>query len=258
MNVTQYQAGMQTEPNGNTLTEQTSCEGNLNGRQLSYMETPEEGYHSGVYHLELLCRRHCDSIVNKTIKKAKETLCYEFPKMEKYNMNQEDIDYLNEALEQIKQSFCQHQFFSINNEGCVIGHIGKPKYKKYFSRFEFECFNPDSKFLYKSGIYIFTGELENGLVFLKLPRLAMDGTFMHYSPEFNRIVWCGDTTPTPKRGGLNFYSLCVGESFEKVSETFKKINCCTLLACLVEDMLQKKYFRDSTDLTADDDFAAQY
>ena len=233
MNVTQYNAGMQAELNVNILTEQTSCEGNLNARQLSYMETQEEGYHSGVYHLELVCRRHCDSIVNKTIN-----------------------------VEQGKRPYCHHQFFSINNEGCVIGHIGKPKYKKYFSRFEFECFKPDSKFPNKSGVYTFTGELENGLVFLKLPRLAMVGTFMYYSPELNKIVWSGDTTPTPMRGELNFYSLCVGESFKKVSETFKKINCCKLLACLLAclagDMLQKKYFRASTDLTAEDDFAAQY
>lgn len=53
-------------------------------------------------------------------------------------------------------------------------------------------------------------------------------------------------------------NICVGESFEKVLETFKKINSCKLHACLAEDMLQKKYFRASTDLTAEDDFAAQY
>lgn len=43
---------------------------------------------------------------------------------------------------------------------------------------------------------------------------------MHYSPEFNKIVWFGDATPTLSRGGLSFYSLCVGEPFEKVVETF--------------------------------------
>ena len=242
MNVTQCKAGVQTELNGKTQSEQSSCESNLNGLPVELHEnTASRLSHSGVYHLHLVCRQNCESIVNKTIKKAKDNLCYELPKMEKYNMNQEDIDDLNEALAQGKHLCFDHQFFSISNEGCVIEHIGRPTYKNFFSRFEFEHFEPlPSKSLNKSGLYIFTGELENGLVFLKLPRLAMQGSFMHYSPEFNRIVWLGDTNPTMGLNDLSFYSLCVGESFEKVLETFKKINCCKLFACLVEDMLQKE------------------
>ena len=41
-------------------------------------------------------------------------------------------------------------------------------------------------------------------------------------------------------GDSNFYSFCVGESFDKVFETFKMINNCTLLTELVDDMLKKQ------------------
>ena len=241
MNVTQCKAGVRTELNDKTQSEQSSSESNLNGLPVELHEnTGSRLSYSGVYHLNLVCPKNCQSIVNKTIKKAKDDLCYELPKMEEYNMNQEDIDELNEAIAQGKYRCFDHQFFSISNEGCVTGHIGRPKFRNFFSRFEFENFEPLSKVLHKSGLYISTGELENGLVFLKLPRLALEGSFMHYSTEFNKIVWRGDTNPTPRNGfsDLSFYSLCVGESFEQVLETFKKINCCKLLACLVEDMLQ--------------------
>ena len=39
MNVAQYKAGVQTELNGKTSSEQSSCKGNLNGHQLIYMKT---------------------------------------------------------------------------------------------------------------------------------------------------------------------------------------------------------------------------
>lgn len=243
MNVTQYNADVRTELNNKTQSEQSSSESNLNGLPVEAHEnTGSKLSHSGVYHLDLDCSHNCESIVNKTIKKAKDNLGYEFPKMEKYNMDQAKIDNLNESLAQGEYRCFDHQFFSISNEGCVTEHIGRPKFKNFFSRFEFGCLNPISKSLNKSGLYIYTGELENGLFFLKLPRLAMTGRFMHYSSEFNQIVWYGDTTPTPIKGihDLSFYSLCVGESFEKVLETFNNINCCKLFACLVEDMLQKK------------------
>lgn len=241
MNVTQCKAGVRTELNDKTQREQSACGSNLNGLPVESHENTESRLSQpGVYHLELVCRLNCESIVNKTIKKAKDNHSYIFPKMEKYNMNQEDIDDLNKALAQGKFRCFDHQLFSISNEGCVIEDTGRPKVKNYFSRFEFEHFSPGSKSLYKTGIYIYTGELENGLVFLQLPRLAMIGSFMYYSPEYNRIVWFGDTNPTSSFSDLSFYSLCVGESFEKVLETFKRLNCCKLLACLVEDMMQKK------------------
>ena len=243
MNVTQCSTGMLTELNDKAQCEQSSSGSNLNGLPVDlHGNTGSRLSHSGVYHLKLDCsQKNCESIVNKTIKEAKDNHCYEFPKMEKYNMNQEDIDNLNKNLAQGKFPCFDHQIFAISNKGCVIENIGRPKYRNFFSRFEFGHFDPIRKLVHnRSGLYIYTGELENGLVFLKLPRLAMKGSFMHYSHEFNRIVWLGDTNPTVGLRDLSFYSFCVGESFEKVLETFKKINCCKLLACLVEDMLQKK------------------
>ena len=255
MNVTQCKADVRTELNDKTQSEQSSSESNFKGLPVELHEnTGSRLSHSGDYHPHSVCpqncksitnktkKQNCESIVNNTIKKAKDNLCYEFPKMEKYNMNQKDIDNLNKDLAQGKFPCFDHQLFSISNEGCVIENIGRPKYRNFFSRFEFGHFHPISKSLHKSGLYIYTGELENGLVFLKLPRPAMEGSFMYYSPEFNKIVWLGDNNPTPILGlrDLSFYSLCVGESFEEVLETFKRLNCCKLLACLVEDLLQKK------------------
>ena len=250
MNVKQCSTDVKTELNDKTQCKQSSSASNLNGLSVELHEnTGSRLSHSGVYHLKLNCsQENCELIVNKTIKEAKDNHCYEFPKMEKYNMSQEDIDNLNESLAQGKHRCFDHQLFSISNEGCVIENIGRPKYRNFFSRFEFGHFNPITKLVHnKSRLYISTGELENGLVFLKLPRLAMNGRFIHYSTEFKKIVWCGDDNPTPRHGlnDLSCYSLCVGESFEKVLETFKKINCCKLFTCLVEDMLQKKIFQDS-------------
>ena len=139
MNVRQCSTDVQTELNDKTQCEQSSSASNLNGLSVELHEnTGSRLSHSGVYHLKLNCsQENCELIVNKTIKEAKDNHCYEFPKMEKYNMSQEDIDYLNKSLAHGKHRCCDHQLFSISNEGCVIENIGRPKYRNFFSRFEF-------------------------------------------------------------------------------------------------------------------------
>ena len=55
----------------------------------------------------------------KPYKEAKDNLCYEIPKMEKYNMNQEDIDFLNKPVEQGKLLHFHHQFFQPTMKGVL-------------------------------------------------------------------------------------------------------------------------------------------
>ena len=88
--------------------------------------------------------------------------------------------------------------------------------------------------------FLYTGELKNGLVFLQFPNQFIIRKYICYSPELNRIVCLASKYHKVVDGDSNFYSFCVGESFDKVFETFKMINNCTLLTELVDDMLKKQ------------------
>ena len=242
MNVTQCNVGGQNKLNDNTLSERSCCGNTLNGLPVELLENIGSWLpYPDVCNLRLVCRHAYNSISNRIVKKSKENYYYEFPKMEKYNTKQKDLDFLNKALDSGIVPWLDHRFFSLNNEGRVTEHIGRPKYRNFFSRFEFQACNPISMKLSGSGFYIYTGKLANGLVFLKLPDQSMIKSFTSYSPEFNKILWHGSKHLTSGEDcHLSFYSFCVGESFDKVLETFKLTNSCTSLAGLVEDMLQNK------------------
>ena len=60
----------------------------------------------------LVCRHVYSSISNKTVKKAKDDLYYELTKIEKYNMKEKDINFLNKAIDWGKPSLCYYQFFN--------------------------------------------------------------------------------------------------------------------------------------------------
>lgn len=240
MNVTQCKAGIQTGLNEKTLSKRSSCGITLNGLPIEILENIGRRLsYPNVCNLRLVCRHVYSSISNKTVKKAKDDLYYELTKIEKYNMKQKDINFLNKAIDWGKPSWCYYQFFSTDNKGCIVEHTGKPKYRNFFLRFEFETPDPVSNELFKSGIFLYTGELKNGLVFLEFPNQFIIKKYICYSPELNRIVCLASKYLKVVDGDSNFYSFCVGESFDKVFETFKMINNCTLLTDLVDDMLKK-------------------
>ena len=248
MNVTPAKTGMQNEPNGTTISEQSSHKIDLNGLPIELIENIASRLsYPDVCNLRLVCKHTFSSISNRIVKKAKYNFYYEFPNMEKYSRNQTDIDCMNEAEDSVYcQSFHFHyQFFSINNEGCVVEQIGKPKYRNFFSRFEIEDYDPYSKELHSSRVYFDTGVLENGLFFLQAPNPLMIRSHIRYFPQFNKAAWFGNTHQSIMKGEPNFYSFYVGESFEKIAEIFKIKNNNEPLASQIEDMLKnnkKIYF----------------
>ena len=244
MNVTPSKTGMQNEPNGTTISEQSSHKFDLIGLPVDLIENIGSRLsYPDVCNLRLVCKRTFSAISNRIVKKAStRNFYYEFPNMKKYRMNQEEIDLMNKAEE---SDFCSsfhfhYQFFSINNEDCVVEQIGKPKYKNFFSRFEIEDYDPFSKELHRSGIHFDTGVLENGLFFLQTPNPLMIRHHIKYYPQINKIAWFGNTSFSIVKGEPNFYSFYVGESFEVITKIFKIKNINKPLASQIEDMLKNR------------------
>ena len=119
MNVTQCNVGGQNKLNDNTLSERSCCGNTLNGLPVELLENIGSWLpYPDVCNLRLVCRHAYNSIPNRIVKRAKENYYYEFPKMEKYNMEQKDLDFLNKALDWGRGivPLLDHQFFSLNNE----------------------------------------------------------------------------------------------------------------------------------------------
>ena len=244
MNVTLSRTGMQNEPNGSIISEQSSHKFDLVGLPIDLIENIGSRLsYPDVCNLRLVCKRTFSTISNRIVKKAStRNFYYEFPNMKKHRMNQTEIDLMNEAEESefCMSSYWHYQFFSINDEECVVEQIGKPKYRNFFSRFEIEDYDPFSKELHSSGIYFDTGVLENGLFFLQAPNPLMIRHHIEYYPQFNKIAWFGNTSFSIMKGVPNFYSFYVGESFEVITKIFKIKNNNELVANQIEDMLKNK------------------
>ena len=225
----------QTRPNQTTASQLSPC-------NATFHDFPTEAFESiasrltypDICSLRLTCFKAYISIPNRTVSKAKNNFIYCFDNMSYYSESKPGIEQLNTSTES------NHQFFSTDDKGETLECLGKPNYKKLFSEFEIKDYLEGLGILLESRIFLFTGEMENGLLFLKAPNRRMSNRFINYCPEFSRITWMGDTNPSMVGDELNFYSFYTGESCNQVIKVFKKVNVRTPLVGQIEDLMKHK------------------
>ena len=222
----------QTRPNETTASQLSPC-------RVTFHDFPIEALDSivgcltypDICSLRLTCLKAYNSIPNRKVSEAKNNFIYRFDNMSYYSVSKSGIEQLNTDTES------NHQFFSTNDKGETLECLEKPTYKRFFSEFEFKDYLEGMETV-TSDIFLLTGELENGLLFLKAPNPRMTKHFIEHCPEFACIAWLGDTNPSTVGEKLNFYSFYTGESFSKVIEAFKKVNAQTPLASEIEDLMK--------------------
>lgn len=225
----------QTIPNETTASQLSPC-------NATFHDFPTEAFENiasrltypDICSLRLTCFKAYISIPRRTVGKAKNNFIYHFD-------NMSCCSEPNSRIERLKIfSESNHQFFSTNNKGETLECLGKPNYKKLFSEFEIKDYLVSLGIQLSSSIFLFTGELDNGSLFLKAPNPSLTDRFIEYRPELSSIVWIGNTNTSMVGNELNFYSFYTGESFSQVIKVFKKVNDRTSLASKIEDLMKHK------------------